>query len=270
MSSILVTGSTSGIGRETARQLARLGEHVIVHGRDARRLREAAEDIRRDTGSAVDTVLADLSSQAQVRQMAADISDRFGRLDVLINNAGVYMIRRHVTEDGYEETFAVNVLAPFLLTQLLLPLLEASAPARIVNVSSSAHQAARAVEFDNLSGERHYLGYEAYALSKLGELLLTYEQAERLDPARITSNALHPGDISTKMLHKGFGFGGRPVEDGARTPVYCAVAKELAGVTGRYYVDMEPRESSRLSYEVELRHRFWAECERMTGTPVSA
>lgn len=270
MPSILVTGSTSGIGRETARQLARMGEHVIVHGRDARRLREASDQIRRETGGAVDTVLADFRSLAQVRQLAADVADRFGRLDVLINNAGVYMMRRHLTEDGFEETFSVNVLASFLLTQSLLPLLDASAPARIVNVSSSAHRAIRAVDFDNLQGQRHYVGYEAYALSKLAEVLLTYEQAERLDPARVTSNALHPGSISTKLLHKGFGLGGKPVEEGARTPVYCATAGELAGVSGRYFVDMEPAGSSSLSYDEGLRHRFWAECARMTAAPVSA
>ncbi|HEY3317062.1 MAG TPA: SDR family NAD(P)-dependent oxidoreductase [Coriobacteriia bacterium] len=260
----LVTGATSGIGRATAFELARGGMRVIVHGRDPARVRETAEAVR-NGGGVVEEAVADLSSQAQVRSLAADLARRFGELDVLLNNAGVYMHHRRLTDDGIETTFAVNVLAPYLLTQLLLPLLLRSAPSRIVNVASVAHQAVRAVDFGNLQGERHYGAYGAYALSKLGDILITYAQAARLEGEDVTANALHPGVISTKLLHAGFGFGGAPPEKGAQVEAYVAMSEEVEGVTGAYFTDHRPTLSSPLTYDEELQARFWAECERLTG-----
>ena len=172
---ILVTGSTDGIGKETARQLAELGASVIVHGRHADRCEAARDEIRATTGnSRVDFVAADLSSQRQVRQMAAEIIARYDRLHVLINNAGVILLQRQLSEDGLEMSFAVNHLAPFLLTHLLLDRLKQSAPARIINVSSTVHYDAP-LKFDNLQGERKYNGVEAYKIAKLGNVLFTYE-----------------------------------------------------------------------------------------------
>lgn len=267
---ILVTGATSGIGRATALELARRGFGVIVHGRDGSRVAQTAEQIRRETGGRVEEALADLSLQREVHGLAEDVTRRFGRLGVLINNAGVYLHTRHLTEEGVETTFAVNVLAPFLLTQLLLPALDAGAPARIVNVASVAHQAVHEVDFRNLQGERHYSGYGAYALSKLGDILITYEQGARLDPARITTNAVHPGVISTKLLHRGFGFGGAPVEEGARVPVFVATSPDLEGVTGEYFTDEHATLSSPLTYDEDLRRRFWDYCARLTGVAAAA
>ncbi len=267
---VLVTGATSGIGRAAALELARRGLGVVVHGRDGTRVSETAAAIRRDAGGTIEEAVADLGSQRQVRSLAADVTRRFGRLDVLLNNAGTYEHRRRLTEDGLETTFAVNVLAPFLLTQLLLPLLERSAPARVVNVSSVAHTTVRSVDFGNLQGERHYGAYEAYALSKLGDVLVAYAQARRLDPSAVTVNVLHPGVIATKLLHPGFGFSGSPPEEGARVEVYAATAEELAGRTRLYLTDEEPHDSSRLSYDEDLQERFWAECERLTGVTAAA
>jgi retinol dehydrogenase 14 len=262
---VLVTGSTSGIGRATAFELGRRGLHVIVHGRDPERVHQTAEMVTRETGARADGTVADLSSQGHVRALADDVRERFGRLDVLINNAGVYVHRRRLTEDGVEMTLAVNTLAPFLLTQLLVPLLEDSAPSRIVNISSVAHQSVREVDFGNVQGERHYGAYGQYALSKLGDILITYEQAERLDPALVTANCLHPGLIATKLLHAGFGFGGASPEEGARVPTYVATAEELEGVTGEYFTDEHATLSSPLSYDHDLRTRFWRACEQLTG-----
>lgn len=263
---VLVTGATSGIGRATAFELARRGLRVIVHGRDAARLDETVEHIGRETGVTPERALADFSSLAEVRSLAEDVTERFGALDVLINNAGLLLHRRRLTPDGLETTFAVNTLAPFLLTRLLLPALDAAAPSRIVNVSSAAHRAISRVDFDDLQSERHYGGYRAYALSKLGNILVTYGQAERLDAGRTTCNCLHPGTISTKLLHAGLGFGGAPVEKGARVPVHLATSEDVEGVTGRYFTDEEPTLSSPLSYDEDLRERFWTECERLIET----
>ncbi len=177
---VLITGSTDGIGKETALQLAQLGATVIVHGRSAERCQAACDDIRQATGNPnVDFVVADLSSQRQVRQMAAEVLARTDRLHVLINNAGVIVLKRQLTVDGLETTFAVNHLAPFLLTNLLLDRLKSSAPARIINVSSTVHYDAP-LKFDNLQSEKNYNGINAYKQSKLGNVLFTFELAERL------------------------------------------------------------------------------------------
>ena len=263
----LVTGSTSGIGRETAAELAGLGARVIAHGRDEAKLAAALTEVRSRAARAdlVDSALADLSSQRQIRRLASELAERHERLDVLVNNAGVYMRRRVLTEDGIEMTFAVNCLAPFLLTNLLVDLLRASAPARVVNVASIAHFAASA-DLGNLMGERGYDAYNAYAVSKLGVVLITYEMAERLNDSGVTANCLHPGVISTKLLHAGFPFSpGASVRRGAETPVYLAASPEIEGVSGRYFDDRRVARSSRESYEADLRRRLWGICERLTG-----
>ncbi len=185
---VLVTGSTDGIGKQTALELARLGAHVLVHGRSQERAAAARDEIRRQVDNAqVAEIVGDLASLGEVRQLAATLQQRYDRLDVLINNAGVFMNERRLTEDGLEMTFAVNHLAPFLLTQLLMNSLRAAPKARIITVSSVAHQRAR-VDFYNLQGERNFNGYGAYALSKLWNILFKYELAERLAGTGITAN----------------------------------------------------------------------------------
>ncbi len=263
---VLVTGSTDGIGKETARQLAQLGATVIVHGRSAERCQAACADIRTTTGNLnVDCVVADLSSQRQVRQLAADIIARYDRLHVLINNAGMILLQRQLSEDGLEMSFAVNYLAPFLLTNLLLDLLKRSAPARIVNVSSTVHYDAP-LKFDNLQGERHYNGVEAYKVAKLGNVLFTYELAERLKGTGVVVNSLHPGTVTTKLLSTGWGWSnGLSPAQGAALSVYLATSPEMEQVTGNYYESKSAGGASPKARDVKLRRRFWDLSAQLVG-----
>jgi NAD(P)-dependent dehydrogenase (short-subunit alcohol dehydrogenase family) len=255
---ILVTGSTDGIGKETARQLAQLGATVIVHGRSADRCEAARDDIRQATGNPnVDFVTADLSSQRQVRQMAIDVIARYDRLHVLINNAGVILLQRQLSEDGIEMSFAVNHLAPFLLTHLLLDRLKQNAPARIVNVSSTVHYDAP-LRFDNLQGERKYNGVEAYKIAKLGNVLFTYELVDRLTGSGVTVNCLHPGVVATKLLDAGWGWSsGLTSAQGAVLSVYLATSPEVDGVTGKYYESTSAGGASPKASDVKLRRQLW-------------
>jgi NAD(P)-dependent dehydrogenase (short-subunit alcohol dehydrogenase family) len=263
---VMVTGATDGIGMETARELARHGARVLLHGRDARRAAAARREICASTGNdEVQVLLADFASLGQVRALADEVHDLTERLHVLVDNAGVYQERRHLTQDGLETTFQVNYLAPFLLTNLLLDPLLAAAPARIVVVSSAVHQRAP-VDLTDLQGERRYDGYSAYGLSKLGNLLFTYELAERLRGTGVTVNALHPGAVSTKLLHAGFrASGGASPREGARTAVYLATSPDVEGMSGGYFVDERRTTSSPASYSRELRAAFWSASERLTG-----
>jgi len=264
---VLVTGSTDGIGRATVTALARQGHCVLIHGRDPEKGRRVVEVIRRDTGSTfLEFFTADLASRRQVRSLAAAVQSRFTRLDVLINNAGVYMPERVMTDEGFEMTFAVNLLAPFLLSRLLLPSLEAAAPARVVNVASIAHFDAEELDWDNLQGERHYDAWQAYALSKLGVILFTDALAERLDPAKVTVNCLHPGVICTKLLYSAFpDYPCDPPETGALTPVYLATSPEVASVTGKYFDGMKEARTSRIAHNNEVRDRFWMMMESLAA-----
>lgn len=261
---VLVTGSTDGIGRQTALELAEMGATVLLHGRDDEKGRAVLADIARRTGNnRLDFFRADLASFREIRQLAAAVLGKYPRLDVLINNAGVYEPHRRLSADGIEMTLAVNHLAPFLLTGLLLPLLKKSAPARIIIVSSMAH--ASSVDFDNLQGEKGYSGYQAYATSKLCNILFTFELAERLAGSGVTANCLHPGVINTKLLQAGWGMGGAPPEEGARTPVYLASAPELQHVSGKYFRDMRVARPAAVAYDREARRKCWEISEQLTG-----
>jgi NAD(P)-dependent dehydrogenase (short-subunit alcohol dehydrogenase family) len=263
---ILITGSTDGIGKETALQLAELGATVVVHGRNAERCQTTRDEIRQATSNPnVDYVVADLSSQRQVRQMAAEISARYDRLHVLINNAGVILLKRQLTEDGLETTLAVNHLAPFLLTHLLLDLLKKSAPARIVNVNSTVHYNAQ-IKFDNLQGERNYAGATAYQVSKLGNVLFTFELADRLKDTGVTANCLHPGVVVTKLLETGWGWsnGLTPVQ-GAALSVYLATSPEMEQVTGKYFEGTSAGGASPKARDVKLRRQFWEVSAQLCG-----
>lgn len=262
---ILITGATDGIGKVSALELARMGHHVLVHGRNAARGNSVVDEIKRTTkNSQVEFVRADLASLAEVRALAAQLERNCPRLDVLVNNAGVFRHERRLTTDGFEETFAVNHLAHFLLANLLLDRIRASTPARIVHVSSGTHRSAK-LEWDNLEGEKKYDGYEAYARSKLANLLFAYALAERLRGTGVTSNALHPGVIRTKLLTEGWGSGGTDLSHGGDTVVYAATAPELETVTGRYFDNKREATSSTASHDKELQRKLWDWSARLTG-----
>lgn len=261
---ILVTGSTDGIGKQTVLDLAQTGATMLLHGRNRARGERVVDEIKKATGNdRIEIFIADFSSLNDVRSLAEQVRQKYNTLDVLINNAGVYETRHRTSEDGFEMTFAVNHLAPFLLTYLLLDLLKKAAPSRIINVSSIAH--ASSIDFENLQGENHYGGYEAYALSKLCNILFTYKLARLLEGSGVTANCLHPGTISTKLLKAGWGVGGSPVTQGSVTPVYLTTATELGGVTGKYFMDKKQKKSSRISYDQKIQKKLWLISEQMTG-----
>ncbi|WP_448003412.1 SDR family oxidoreductase [Agromyces bauzanensis] len=277
---VLITGGTGGIGKATAIGLARLGARVGIVGRDATRAEAAADDIRATSGNpAVDVFAADLSSQAEVRRLAAEVLDAYPRLDVLVNNAGGFWAHRHVTADGLEHTFALNHLAPFLLTNLLLARLEASAPARVVTVSSGA-QAMGQIDFDDLQGARKYSGQQAYNQSKLANVMFTYELARRLEGTGVTANVLHPGVTRTDFgaedqawyfaMMSGLArlFMKSPAR-GAETPIYLASSPDVDGVSGRYFANREAKDSNRVSYDTEAAARLWQASADLVGPPRS-
>ncbi len=244
----LITGATDGIGWQTALELLRRGHEVIVHGRSEPRAAEAAAKLAKASNKPPpETCAADFASMKQVRAMGESLLSRFDRLDVLVNNAGVFATERTVTEDGFELTLAVNHFSHFLLTHILLPALRRSDQGRIVHVSSGVHGSGR-VKLDDLQMTRGWDGYEAYASSKLMNVLFSNELARRLHGTHITSNALHPGVIGTKLLRAGFGGGGGSLERGARTSVKLATDPALSSVTGAYFSDgreVQPSSKSR-------------------------
>lgn len=258
----LVTGSTAGIGLQTALDLARMGVHVIVHGRSQETVDSARRQVEQ-AGGKVEGVAFELSSLASVRRGAEELARRFPRLDVLVNNAGVFMNERVVTEEGLEMTFQVNHLAPFLLTNLLLKGPLAGPGARIVNVSSIAHSRGR-MRFEDLQLARGFQGYAAYAQSKLANILFTVELAERLSASRITANCLHPGVVSTKLLVQGFGMNGSDtVEEAAETSVFLATSPEVEGVTGRYFARKREVNPAPHALDEASRKQLWELSEKL-------
>ena len=256
MKTILITGSTDGIGRQTALDLAATGHEIILHGRNKVRGILVKDDIIHRTGNRnIHYFNADLTDFSEVKNLATGIKSQFVHLDVLLNNAGVFSTEKHILPNGFELTFMVNHLAPFSLTLQLLDLLKASDEARIVNVSSMAQ--AGTIDFDNLNGEKYYDGYNAYGVSKLGNVLFTYKLARELQDSTITSNCLHPGVISTKLLHAGWGAGGSAVEKGAENEVYVATSPDIKGVSGKYFVNRRESRSSAISYDRKVQERLW-------------
>ncbi len=262
---VLVTGATDGLGRRVALELAGRGATVLLHGRSRGRCEAVLEEVRRETGSSEGSqyYLADLSSLSAVRGLAEQIHSEHGRLDVLINNAGVIARERTETEDGFELTFAVNYLAHFLLTNLLLPLLHDSVPARVVNVASGGQSP---VDFRDIMLERGYDGMRAYTQSKLAQVMFTFELAERLRGTGVTVNALHPATLmDTKMLLETFGSASSTVQEGANATVYLAVSPKLEGVTGRYFEGTREARANRQAYDAEARKRLWDLSEDLCG-----
>jgi NAD(P)-dependent dehydrogenase (short-subunit alcohol dehydrogenase family) len=275
--SVLVTGGTGGIGKATAIGLAALGARVGITGRDPARTEAAAAGIGAAAGGpAVDAFAADMSAQAEVRHLAARVLDTYPRLDGLVNNVGGFWAHRHVTADGLERTFALNHLAPFLLTNLLLERLTASAPARIVTVSSGAHARGR-IDFGDLQGERDYSGQRAYSQSKLANVMFSYELARRLEGTGVTATVLHPGVVRTSfgaedqaayfavMVGVARLFMKTPAQ-GARTPIYLASSPEVEGISGRYYVNRKPKTSGNASYDTTAAARLWQASAGLTAT----
>lgn len=271
-----VTGANSGIGKETALALAHMGATVVLVCRNKGRGTAALEDIKAQSGNdAVSLVVADFSSQQQVREAAAAIQERCDRLDVLVNNAGVTpWERRETAENGLELVFAVNHLAPFLLTNLLLDRLKASAPARVVTVSSGAHRRV-SLNFDDLQNEQRYVPFDVYSQSKLANVYFTYELARRLEGTGVTANCLHPGVVSTALfrhLPPMLGLAvklARPLlltpAQGADMAIYLAASPDVADVSGRYFERREAVESSPISHDVESARRLWEVSEALTA-----
>jgi NAD(P)-dependent dehydrogenase (short-subunit alcohol dehydrogenase family) len=271
-STVVVTGGNSGIGLETAVALGQLGARVVITARDQARGEAAVATIAGRIGSAgsVELVRFDLADLSSVRAGAAEILQRCPRLDVLVNNAGVVLSERAETVDGYEATFAINHLGPFLLTTLLLPRLIESAPARIVNVASTAHvQARHGMPFDDLQSTQSYAGMRVYGMSKLANILFTLELARRLEDQGVTTNCLHPGTVRTGYGADGDAKGflalgikiAKPFflspQKGARTSVYLASSPEVAGISGKYFVKCKPRNPRRQGQDAEGARRLW-------------
>ena len=259
---VLVTGATDGLGRRVARELAAKGATVLLHGRSPERLEATLEELRRETGSEkLRCYLADLSSLSAVRDLAGHVLSDKERLDVLVNNAGVISPEREESEDGHELTFAVNYLSHFLLTSLLLPLLRASAPARIVNVASAGQSP---IDLDDPMFERGYDAMTAYTRSKLAQVAFTFELAERLRDTGVSVNALHPASLmGTKMVHDTFGYAMSTVEEGAEAVVRLAASPELEGVTGCYFDGTRQARANRQAYDAQARGRLWALSEEL-------
>jgi len=279
---VVVTGGNSGIGLETAAALAGMGARVLLTARSSDRGRTAvAQIVDRTPDAKVQLVVFDLADLSSVRRGAAEILEQAPRVDVLVNNAGLVLSERKVTTDGYEATFAINHLGPFLLTNLLLDRIRASTPARIVNVASTAHNSARkGIPFDDLQSEQHYRGMRVYGQSKLANILFTLELSRRLEGTGVTANSLHPGTVRTGYGADGdargfLSFGlkiSKPFflspDKGARTSVYLASSPEVDGVSGQYFVKCRPRTPRKWARDPEAARRLWSVSEELVGLDV--
>jgi NAD(P)-dependent dehydrogenase (short-subunit alcohol dehydrogenase family) len=277
----LVTGATSGIGEVAALELARKGARVVLVGRSREKAEATADRIRREADNpSVEYLLADLSSQAEVRRLAEEVKGRYPRLDELINNAGAMFAPRRESVDGIEMTWALNHLAYFLLTDLLLDTLKAGAPSRIVNVASDAHRMVRGIDFDDVEGKKGYKPFRNYGQSKLANILFTRELARRLEGTGVTANCLHPGFVATNFT-SGEGwifwvfqqmarFFAITPEEGAKTTVYLASSPEVEGTSGEYFVKCRKAKPTPAALDDAAARRLWELSERMVGSAAPA
>lgn len=271
---VLITGGTSGIGKATAEALAAMGANVVITGRNAERGEAAVEEVKgHSTDAAVDLILADLCVQGEVRRLAETFLARHDRLDVLINNAGVVLSKRTETPDGIETTLATNHLAPFLLTNLLLYRLKESAPSRVITVSSEA-QRWGSMDFGDLQSRRRYRGFPVYGMTKLANIMFTYELAERLKGKDVTANCMHPGSVGTNFGQNNGGMMAlffrtfkpfmRSPEQGSDTLIWLASSPEVDGVSGKYFSDRKEIEAKDIAYDPDARRRLWEISESLT------
>jgi retinol dehydrogenase 14 len=277
---VLITGGTSGIGNATAVAMAAMGANVVVVGRNQERGGAAVEEIKAQShNESVELMLADLSVQAEVRRLAEEFLERYDRLDVLVNNAGLVQSKRTETPDGIETTLAINHLAPFLLTNLLLGCLEQSAPSRVITVSSEA-QRWGTMDFEDMQSRRKYRGFPVYGMTKLANIMFTYELAERLDGTGVMANCLHPGSVGTNfgqnnrgamaLFFRTFKPFMRSPEQGADTLIWLASSPEVDGVSGKYFSDRKEIEAKKVAYDPAARRRLWEISEDLTGLKVAA
>ncbi len=268
MKTVLITGSTDGIGKQTAVILAQKGFFVLIHGRNKDRCKQTVEEISALTGGKnSDYFVCDLISLKEVLRFSKEVKNRYGNLDVLINNAGVYLKDYILSPEGIEATFQINHLSMFFLTLNLLPVIKPlhAEPARIINVSSTAH--ASKMDFDSLVQPLKYDGHRAYSLSKLCNILFTFELSEKLKDKNITVNCLHPGVINTKLLRAGWGgiggFFGRGLREGAKTSVYLATSKDVENITGKYFSDSKIAKPQSIAYDKDIRAKLWQLSEEL-------
>jgi retinol dehydrogenase 14 len=277
---VLITGGTSGIGNATAVAMAAMGANVVVVGRNQERGGAAVEEIKAQShNESVELMLADLSVQAEVRRLAEEFLERYDRLDVLVNNAGLVQSKRTETPDGIETTLAINHLAPFLLTNLLLGCLEQSALSRVITVSSEA-QRWGTMDFEDMQSRRKYRGFPVYGMTKLANIMFTYELAERLNGTGVAVNCLHPGSVGTNFGQNNKGIMAlffrtfkpfmRSPEQGADTLVWLASSPEVDGVSGKYFSDRKEIEAKKVAYDRVARRRLWEISEELTGLKVAA
>jgi NAD(P)-dependent dehydrogenase (short-subunit alcohol dehydrogenase family) len=279
---VLITGATNGIGKVAALELAKKGATVVIVGRNPAKTSATVAELKDQSRNPnIEMIVADLSSMAEVRKVADAFKAKHSRLDVLINNAGAVFSRRKKTVDGYEMTFALNHLSYFLLTNLLLDVLKASAPARIVNVASEAHKMGAHLDFDDLHSKKSYglMGFQAYATSKLQNILFTYELARRLTGTGVTAHAMHPGSVATGFAHNTPGFislmyrivdlFALTPEQGADTIIYLASSPQLIGESGKYWEKRRPIQSIPPSYDETTQKRLWDVSEQLTGLTVT-
>jgi retinol dehydrogenase-14 len=277
---VLITGGTSGIGKAAATALAGMGATVVITGRNEERGKRALQEIREESGNdGVELILADLTVQDEVRRLAEELRERHNQLEVLVNNAGLVLSERTETPDGIETQLAINHLAPFLLTNLLLDLLKESAPSRIVTVSSDAHRWAK-IDLDDLQSRKRYRGMQVYGKTKLANIMFTYELAERLEGTGVTANCMHPGGVNTNfgnnqggpmnLLFRLFKPFMRSPEQGADTLIYLVSSPEVEGMTGKYLADRKVKAASDAAYDETTRKRLWEASEELTGLKVTA
>jgi retinol dehydrogenase 14 len=276
---VLITGGTSGIGKAAAVALAAMDANVVIVGRNQERGEAAVEEIRaRSHNESVELLLADLSVQSEVRRLAEEFQERYDRLDVLANNAGLVQSKRTETPDGIETTLAINHLAPFLLTNLLLERLEQSAPSRVITVSSEAQRWGK-MDFEDMQSRRKYRGFPVYGMTKLANIMFSYEFAERLNGAGVTATCLHPGSVDTNfgqnnrgpmaLFFRTFKPFMRSAEQGADTLVWLASSPEVDGVSGKYFSDRKEIEAQKVAYDRAARRRLWEISEELTGLKVA-